>query len=143
MARWACRLSASSLSRRPPDDWVAHAETRLEHPMFEFDKFDPVRRRTSGGPMDPYEPFRGATHRAFLLWGEHCIECAAPDCYSSCNLYDPRSDRRCRRFEYGTFANADFPGGFGNGADVTFRVWGKLEARGNCTLLPVARVRAL
>ena len=36
-----------------------------------------------------------------LLWIEHCVECAAPLCYSTCILFKPRTDGRCLRFENG------------------------------------------
>ncbi|MBN9616581.1 MAG: hypothetical protein J0G35_13535, partial [Acidobacteriales bacterium] len=36
--------------------------------------------------------------RTVLPWSEHCTECAWPTCYSTCDLYSPREDGRCRRF---------------------------------------------
>jgi hypothetical protein len=33
-----------------------------------------------------------------LPWSEHCTECVWPTCYSTCDLYEPREDGRCRRF---------------------------------------------
>lgn len=103
--------------------------------MFEFDKYDGPRR-SQLRPREPYRPLRAAKERAFLLWGEHCIECAAPDCYASCDLYQARPDLRCRRFTYGIFRNRAFPAASGYGAEVRFKQWGKLEARGNGTLFP-------
>ena len=41
------------------------------------------------------------THRSVLEWGEHCTECAIPQCYSTCDFYSARSDGKCRRFLYG------------------------------------------
>ncbi len=40
---------------------------------------------------------------AFTLtpWKEHCTECAMPGCYSTCDLYAPRRDGKCRRFVNG------------------------------------------
>lgn len=108
--------------------------------MFEFDKYS--------GPADglpapavPYTPLTAPRERAFLLWGEHCVECAAPDCFTTCDLYDARPDRRCRRFEYGIFRNRNFASANGSGAEVRFRRWGKIEARGNARMLPDRRVR--
>jgi hypothetical protein len=39
--------------------------------------------------------------RTVLPWGEHCTECVWPTCYSTCDLYSPRQDGRCRRFKDG------------------------------------------
>jgi FkbH-like protein len=109
--------------------------------VFEFDKHDP-RQGLGVRPSAPYTPFEGARRRAFLLWGEHCTECAAPDCYTSCNLYAARPDSRCRRFEYGVYRNRHFRSAAGYGAEVVFRRWGKVEAQGNAALLPAPLVKA-
>lgn len=110
---------------------------------FEFDKYEPRRNQRVTRPQQIYVPFRNASRRAFLLWGEHCTECAAPACYQSCELYDPRPDRRCRRFESGVFANPDFPSAYGPAAEVVFKRWALLTARGNANLLPARWVRFL
>ncbi|HEY4546447.1 MAG TPA: HAD-IIIC family phosphatase [Pedomonas sp.] len=111
--------------------------------MFEFDKYERDKQTFRARPTTAYTPFEGGEKRAFLLWGEHCIECAAPDCYASCDLYHARPDMRCRRFDFGMFKNRNFPSSTGYGAEVIFRRWGKIEARGNATLMPSDRVRAL
>lgn len=64
---------------------------------------------------------------ALLRWEEHCLECAVPDCYRSCELYVQRSDYACSRFVYGIYPNRDFKGIFGWGSDILFRPWAKLE----------------
>lgn len=38
-----------------------------------------------------------------LFWGEHCIQCQAPLCYKSCDLYLKKYDGRCRTFKFGIF----------------------------------------
>ena len=111
--------------------------------MFEFDKYDKSRGFAHASPEISYTPFDGGRARAFLLWGEHCIECAAPDCFSSCDLYQPRPDRRCRRFNYGVYRNPAFPSAAGYGGEVIFKRWGKLEARGNVTLVRPGVARLL
>lgn len=112
--------------------------------MFEFDKYAAdMRTHARTRPFSPYTPFGGGRRRAFLLWGEHCTECAAPDCFSSCDLYAARSDERCRRFEYGIFKNRAYPSAAGYGAEVVFKRWGKIEARGNATLLRPGLVKML
>ena len=105
--------------------------------MFEFEKFD---RSLHGGatlePSSPFEPERGITHTSLLVWGEHCTECAAPACYQTCDLYEKRPDERCRRFRYGAFRNRRFASARGFGAQIAFKKWGKLEARGNTRMFP-------
>jgi FkbH-like protein len=39
--------------------------------------------------------------RSVLPWSEHCTECVWPTCYTTCDLYSPRADGRCRRFAEG------------------------------------------
>ena len=109
--------------------------------MFEFDKHD-RRQSAAARPARSYRPFGGGRRRSLLVWGEHCTECAAPDCYASCSLYAARPDGRCRRFEYGVYRNSNFPSATGYGAEVIFRRWGKIEAHGNLRLWPRAAVAA-
>ncbi|HLZ83800.1 MAG TPA: HAD-IIIC family phosphatase [Caulobacteraceae bacterium] len=79
--------------------------------------------------------------RSLLNWAEHCSECAMPECYATCSLYTPRPDFKCRRFDrgiQGRFARDGEQGGAGPALplmSVTFRQWGKLEARGDVTLV--------
>ena len=105
--------------------------------MFEFEKFD---HSLHGGatlePSSPFEPERGIAHMSLLIWGEHCTECAAPACYQTCDLYEKRPDERCRRFRYGAFRNRRFASARGFGAQIAFKKWGKLEARGNTRMFP-------
>jgi FkbH-like protein len=63
-----------------------------------------------------------------VVWEEHCVECAIPECYNICSLYKPRKDGACARFVYGIMPDRRFSGHYNYGADVTFRRWGKLEA---------------
>ena len=58
-----------------------------------------------------------------LMWGEHCIECSAPQCYSTCPRYLARPDGHCRRFESGIEAVV-IDGKVG--AKVIFKPWAKL-----------------
>ena len=109
--------------------------------MFEFDKHE--FRGVPAGAEQPCEAPGRARRRALLLWGEHCTECAAPDCYASCSLFSPRPDGRCRRFEYGVYPNRNFAGRSGPAAEVVFRRWGKLEAQANLRLLPSPLVAAI
>jgi FkbH-like protein len=64
-----------------------------------------------------------------LQWEDHCQECAATECYSTCALYSKRPDGHCTRFEYGIIPNRNFSGLYPFGADLQFKKWGKLEAK--------------
>lgn len=60
-----------------------------------------------------------------VVWGEHCMECSAPECYATCNRYVGRSDGHCRRFKEGikpVWREGRLM------AEVHFKDWGKLEA---------------
>jgi FkbH-like protein len=111
--------------------------------MFEFHAYD-AGRHGERSPLTAPPP--AATQVAemeamsFLFWSEHCVECAAPECYASCPLYDPRPDGRCRRFGYGIFRDRRYPSLRGYGADISFRRWGKLKANGNTTMEPTLRL---
>lgn len=66
------------------------------------------------------------SHVLPLMWIEHCVECSAPLCYSTCKIYKARSDKRCLRFEHGVV-----PLKFGKdlwGGQITFRRWAKLQS---------------
>ncbi|MBF0625212.1 MAG: HAD-IIIC family phosphatase [Magnetococcales bacterium] len=105
--------------------------------MFEFHQF----RSTGRSPVVPAQacpPAAPVTRLAVMVWGEHCTECAAPACFATCDLYRPRPDGRCRRFEEGLRPNHACGGFRGCGAELVFRKWAKLEARGNTALEPVA-----
>lgn len=110
--------------------------------MFQFEDLDP------GAPPKPREKIGSAVggehpRRALLAWGEHCVECAAPACYSSCDLYDPTPAGKCRRFEGGIVRNHELATERGPAADVVFKRWGKLEAQGNAALIDDRRLRLI
>ena len=79
--------------------------------------------------------------RTVLSWSEHCTECVWPTCYTTCDLYSPRPDGRCRRFVDG-MVRIDCPEAF-NGylLQIRFKQWGKIWTPGNLNLrsLPHAR----
>ena len=103
--------------------------------MFEFDLYENRLHTTSPALPSEAVPERlDVEEISLLIWGEHCIECAAPDCFASCDLYQARPDKRCRRFTFGIYPNCSFKGLRGPGAEVHFKVWGKLETRGNARL---------
>ena len=69
--------------------------------------------------------------RTVLPWSEHCTECVWPTCYTTCDLYSPRPDGRCRRFVDG-MVRLDHPGA-PNGylLKISFKRWGKLWTPGS------------
>lgn len=84
------------------------------------------------------ETARLVSHRSVIPWAEHCSECSAPACFSTCEFYDPRPDMKCRRFRGGFFAMHADHAAVSDIVRVTFGRWGKLEGRGPTTLLPTA-----
>lgn len=106
--------------------------------MFELDKAK--RGAVLSRPERPYQPISGVSGISALFWGEHCIECAAPSCFATCDLYERRLDGRCRRFTDGQVKNRFFASLRGYGVEIAFKKWGKLESRGNTSLMPLRRL---
>lgn len=103
--------------------------------MFELDKYDSgLHEDSAARPAQAYKPEMDVLEMSLLFWGEHCVECAAPSCYQTCDLYEPRSDRRCRRFAFGVHKNRNFPSLRGYGVEVSFKKWAKIEAFGNLAM---------
>jgi FkbH-like protein len=64
--------------------------------------------------------------RTVLPWSEHCTECVWPTCYTSCDLYTPREDGRCRRFTDG-MVRVECPSAVNSYLlKINFKRWGKL-----------------
>lgn len=111
--------------------------------MFELDKYESkLHSDEAAQPSKPYTPVSDVSEMSLLFWGEHCIECAAPACYQSCDLYQARPDNRCRRFSYGSFKNRNFPSLRGYGVEISFKKWAKIEAYANLALHPVRSILA-
>jgi FkbH-like protein len=68
--------------------------------------------------------------RTVMPWGEHCTECVWPSCYSSCELYEPRSDGACRQFVGGVARIPTPQGTVPYLQQITFRRWAKLWTLG-------------
>ncbi|MEP7242416.1 MAG: HAD-IIIC family phosphatase [Gammaproteobacteria bacterium] len=81
--------------------------------------------------------------RTVMPWGEHCTECVWPTCYTTCDLYSPRADHRCRRFVDG-IVRIESPGS-PNGylLKIRFKRWGKLWSPGNVRLYASAEAQRL
>jgi FkbH-like protein len=72
--------------------------------------------------------------RTVLPWSEHCTECVWPTCYTTCDLYSPRQDGRCRRFADG-MVRIDSPSAANSYLlKIRFKRWGKLWTPGNVRL---------
>jgi len=85
------------------------------------------------------ESRKTVTARTAIPWGEHCTECAWPTCYTTCDLYRPRSaaDGRCRRFVDG-MVRMDCPGSLnGYVLKIRFKRWATLWSMGNTRLRPL------
>jgi FkbH-like protein len=109
--------------------------------MFEFDKYDRnLHLDLPASPSVTYQPATNVEALSLLLWAEHCVECAAPACHTSCDLYEPRLDSRCRRFAFGAYKNRAFPSLRGYGVEVSFKKWAKIEAYGNTATHPTRSV---
>lgn len=72
--------------------------------------------------------------RTLIPWGEHCTECVWPTCYTTCDLYSPRHDGRCRRFAEGMvrIPVADALNSYL--LKVSFKRWAKMWAVANLGL---------
>ncbi len=103
--------------------------------MFEFDQYSASQPGAAISPNEKISYANGIRKRSLLIWSEHCVECAAPECFQTCDLYKPRPDNRCRRFESGMRRNNNFDSQTGSAAEIVFGQWGKLEARGNTVLV--------
>ena len=100
--------------------------------MFLFDNLS-GKSKAQVPPEMQNDQFSNAKSRALLSWEEHCVECAAPACYTTCDLYDPTPNGKCRRFAGGIM---ELPAADRSLAHIRFKKWGQLEARGNAN--PVA-----
>jgi FkbH-like protein len=77
--------------------------------------------------------------RTVLPWSEHCTECAWPTCYSTCDLYIPREDGRCRRFIDGMVRIDCSESINGYLLKIRFKQWGKLWTPGSLNLHPIQK----
>lgn len=77
--------------------------------------------------------------RTVIPWSEHCTECVWPTCYSTCDLYSPREDGRCRRFADG-MVRVECPSALNSYVlRINFKKWAKLWSPANITLYPTPR----
>ncbi len=69
--------------------------------------------------------------RSVLAWGEHCTECAIPKCFQTCDLYQRRSDYKCRRFVDGIVKIKAPNSTCGFITQITFKPWSVLYTPGS------------
>jgi len=74
---------------------------------------------------------REVTALSFQFPGEHCTECAAPDCHATCDLFERGSTGRCRRFADGIVVRRCRVGPVPYALEVLFRPWAHFLAVGN------------
>lgn len=77
-----------------------------------FSKRFPLKPNNHISPNKRYVPF---------VWSEHCMECSAPLCYTTCKRYESRIDGHCVRIKDGIKYED------GN-TIIDFKSWGKIEA---------------
>lgn len=78
------------------------------------------------------ETYSNLSKTSVLHWSEHCTECAMPQCFTTCNLYEPRIDGKCKRFLNGIelithHEQTDCP----QILKIQFKQWGVLATQGN------------
>ena len=79
-------------------------------------------------PAKPWEDLE-VEAVALHMWEEHCVECAPPDCYASCALFEKRLDLKCARFVSGIVRNEQTTGIEGAAYEIHFKRWAKLETK--------------
>jgi FkbH-like protein len=81
--------------------------------------------------------------RTILPWSEHCTECVWPTCYSTCDLYEPREDKKCRRFLEG-MVRINYPASVNSYIlKIRFKRWAKLWTPGNVRLYSIDKAARL
>jgi FkbH-like protein len=94
--------------------------------------------------MQRFSELKGAVlARTVLPWSEHCTECVWPTCYSTCDLYSPREDGRCRRFTDG-MVRVECPSALNSYLlKIEFKRWGKLWSPANVLLVPTVKAEKI
>ncbi len=98
----------------------------------------------SGEVISAFKELTGkVSARTVLPWSEHCTECVWPTCYSTCDLYSPREDGRCRRFTDG-MVRIECPEASNSYLlKIRFKQWGKLWAPASIRLHPIDKALRL
>src|SRR3974377_1082608 len=96
--------------------------------MWQTEWADPGKSTTSEPRERSLLALDGVESVYLLHWGEHCLECATPDCYTQCSVYVRRRDGKCARFQNGIQPNPRYSGLYPYGAEIHFRRWGQLHS---------------
>ena len=88
------------------------------------------------------ETYNSLKEMSFLHWSEHCTECAMPQCFTTCNLYTPRIDGKCKRFLNGfelvkNHNQINSP----QILKIQFKKWGVLATQGNNKLFEKKQIK--
>ncbi len=84
------------------------------------------------------ESRKTVARRTLIPWSEHCTECVWPTCYTTCDLYSPRPDGRCRRFVDG-MVRVDCKESLNSYLlKISFKRWGKLWSPANLKMYTLA-----
>ncbi len=75
--------------------------------------------------------------------GQHCTECAAPDCHSTCDLYRPGRDGFCARFVDGIVGCRTPESPIGISYEIIARPWAMFMCVGNEWLVRPARAKRI
>lgn len=63
-----------------------------------------------------------------LKWGEHCVECAAPECYKTCDMFIENDQGKCRRFLHGIKPSKNHAEIRPQSSEIVFLPWSNLLA---------------
>jgi FkbH-like protein len=121
----------------PVNPSTPEVERSWSSPMYETEVNNRIES-SSDIPIEVIQEFgklKGKVQRRTTLnWSEHCTECVWPVCYSTCDLYSPREDGKCRRFIDG-MARVDCSAAINSYLlKIKFKRWGKLWSPGNVRL---------
>lgn len=97
--------------------------------MFDYAYSSEKKEKKEKINIEEVPPKEVALKIAPLEWAEHCLECSAPLCYTSCEMFEEGPYHLCRRTAYGIRMEHDAEAGiYGCGVSVAFRKWAKLKA---------------
>jgi len=85
----------------------------------------------------------GWSHLSLQFPGEHCTECAAPDCHTTCDLFERGRTGRCKRFGDGIVVRKCAGAPFPYCLEMVFKRWAQLVCVGNTLCLPARWYRRL
>lgn len=81
------------------------------------------------------------SHMSLYFPGEHCTECAAPDCHRTCDFFECAPSGYCRRFADGIVARPVAAAPVSHVLEILFKPWGRLLCVGNYLCIRHEHVR--